>query len=301
MAKLPADSFNDYVLQAVQVLYQDFPHKGYDIHCAYTHTIDYCVGKVNPTKPPLTMCVAAVAEVIITALNLYMHETSDTSPCRHLSVDGWNKMRPTDIRSYIWVDPRLNSYGTADALVHFGVGKHVAFSELTPGSFINLNRNIPGRKPSGHAVIFLSFLDQSGNEMENHSSKVAGFKYFSSQGKGDEGGFGFRYGFFMHNNDASWCPTLSGDKKRDCGITYSENQKYLNTGYMLHPKYWEHTEKDNYLKGLMSMLYRDARKSLTVQLGLPADTSFEEFAKALDSKDTMRLNPIYLENETTDD
>ena len=115
MAKLPADSFNDYVLQAVQVLYQDFPHKGYDIHCAYTHTIDYCVGKVTPTKPPLTMCVAAVAEVIITALNLYMHETSDTSPCRHLSVDGWNKMRPTlDSKDTMRINPIYLENETTD-------------------------------------------------------------------------------------------------------------------------------------------------------------------------------------------
>jgi hypothetical protein len=186
------DSFNAYILKAVTELNTNFGGKGYNINKAYTHAYGYGTGKINPSDPPWTMCVAAVAEVITTAINIYVKDTNDRSPYIHLPVDGWNRMRPTDIRSHIWVDSRLDSYGTADALVTFGVGKHVPFSDLTPGSFINLNRQRPNMKPSGHAVVFLAFLDKDGKELSTYSNKVVGFKYFSSQGSGPGSGFGTR-------------------------------------------------------------------------------------------------------------
>jgi hypothetical protein len=135
------DSFNQYVLKAVTDLNANYGGKGYDIHNAYTHEIPYPNGSIKPSNAPGTMCVAAVAEVIITAINMYADQTGDNRPYNHLPVGGWNRMRPIDIRSHLWVDSRLDSYGTADTLVTFGVGKRVKFSELTPGSFVNINRS----------------------------------------------------------------------------------------------------------------------------------------------------------------
>src|ERR1700682_4775011 len=139
-AAQPDEGFNKYILDAVEKLGADFGGKGYDIHKAYTHDFAYSDGTIKASSPPLTMCVAAVAEVIATAVNSYVAQTNDKKPYALLPAAGWNRMRPTDIRSHIWVDPKLDSYGTADALVTFGVGKRTKFIELTPGSFINLNR-----------------------------------------------------------------------------------------------------------------------------------------------------------------
>jgi len=153
------NAFNEYILKAVADLNQHYPSKGYDINKAYTHDIAYDSGTVKASQPALTMCVAATAEVIITALNLYVKETGDKSVYAYLPVTSWNRMRPKDIRSHIWVDPKLDAYGTADALVTFGIGKRVKFSELEPGSFVNINR----LNKSGHSVIFIGFIDSKGD------------------------------------------------------------------------------------------------------------------------------------------
>jgi hypothetical protein len=301
-ADFPSDSFNAYILKAIEQIYAEYPHKGYDITKAYTHEIPYGDGKIKPSKPPLTMCVAAVAEVIITAINIYSAETGDKSPYEYLKADGWNRMRPTDIRSHIWVDPKLDSYGTADALVTFGIGKRVKFSELTPGSFINLNRNIPGRKPSGHAVIFLGYIDDHGNVLDNYSNAVVGFRYFSSQGKGEEGGFGYRYGFFMKSGSTMFCPDLGADKKHDCGITFSQSQKLLNTGYLFNPSNWNKSQRDQNLSEVVAGLYQQSRaRGGSTYLGIPSEVSLEEFTTELETTDTMELNPLFLNDQTTDD
>src|SRR5262249_25761340 len=253
-----------------------FAGKGYNISKAYTHRIAYGDGFIEPTDPPYTMCVAAVAEAIITAINLYVSETGGKKPYSYLPAIGWNRMRPMEIRALIWVDTKLDSYGTADALVTFGVGKRVRFSEMTPGSFINLNRNRPGRRPSGHAVIFLNFIDAEGNELKSYGDKVAGFKYWSSQGVGNQGdaGFAYRYAFLNKANEQGFCPNLGPGKPIDCWIINSRSQKLLTTGYMFHPKKWDSAARDRNIQAILEGLYVQTRSRGPTFMGLPSDISF---------------------------
>jgi hypothetical protein len=297
----PADGFNKYILKAVAELYAKYPSKGYDINKAYSHDINYGTETVKASQPPLTMCVAATAEVMITALNIYAAETKDTSVYNYFPASSWNRMRPKDIRAHIWVDPKLDSYGTADALVTFAVGKRVRFNELTPGSFVNINR----LTKTGHSVVFISFIDGQANELSTYSDKVAGFKYFSAQGKGTTGdaGFAYRYAFFAKQPADPYCPTLPAGKHRDCKIIWSTGQKLLNTGYMLMPSKWDAAKRDKNLKDLADGLYVQTRSRGPSALpGINPDLSEDDFMKAINETDTMELNPVFtLGNMTTDD
>lgn len=296
----PIDGFNGYVLRAVDALSKSSSGMGYGNH-SYTKTIEYGSETINASGPPLTMCVAAVAEVIITAIKMYVSDTGDVAPMKYLPAPTWTRMRPYDLRSHIWVAPELDSYGTADALVTFGIGRRVKFSELTPGSFVNLNR----RNKSGHAVVFISYVDNTGKELKTYSSEVAGFRYFSSQGVGvsPNAGLGYRIAFFTYSDGRRICPSSTFDgTRRDCDVIYSLSQKYLNTGYMLMPKHWDAKQRDLNIDALSEGLYKQSRSRGMDFLGLSSDLSKEQFLSAIRSKDTLRLNPVFeTSNRTTDD
>lgn len=297
----PTDGMNAYVLRAVDKLYKESPSKGYHINKAYSKEIAYGGGVIRPSEPPLTMCVAAVAEVLVTAINLYVAETGDTSPYAFLPTDGWNRMRPRDIRSHIWVAPQLDAYGTADAFVTFGIGRRVRFSELSPGSFVNLNRI----NKSGHAVVFISYVDRAGNNVPTYSDAVAGFRYFSAQGVGrnPNAGFGYRIAFFTHSDGTRVCPDQTADgTKRDCDVIYKRDQRFLNTGYLQSPKHWNAVQRDTNLKALAKGLYKQSRSRGPEFLGFPSSMSETEFYSKLEEADTLQLNPNFENaNRTTDD
>ncbi|MEX0408005.1 hypothetical protein ABGN05_20305 [Aquibium sp. LZ166] len=300
----PADSFNRYILRAVKHLQSTYPSKGYDINRAYSHKIAYNGDSINPTNPPRTMCVAAVAEAIIYAIKFYVEETGDKSVYEFLPASTWNSMRPRDLRSHIWVDGRLDAYGTADALVTFGIGKRVRFSELTPGSFLNINRNRPGKKPTGHAVIFLAYLDAKGNELTTYSDAAVGFKYWSAQGNGTTGDSGYAYRYAFLNklpNQTGYCPQLPGGKKVDCWILNSKSSKYLNMGYMLHPSKWNRAVRDENLELIKRGLYEQTRSRSP--LGIPEldpEISYADFDAYLEENDTMKLNEIFPDDASTE-
>lgn len=221
--------FNDYILKAVNYIHTYWAKKGYD-SSAYTHDLPY--GSTSVAKGPLapkTMCVAAVAEVILTAMKIYADETGDTSVWEHLPAKSWASQSSKTIKGWIWVNHTFNGRGTGDAMTAFGMGMNVPFKELVPGSFINLNRTTG----SGHATVFIAFLDASCNEYQTWNDKVVGFKYYSSQ----TGGFDYRY--------ASWSDktmTCGSGKVRDSKVIHNEtSQTYLNTGIIYHPKYWMKT------------------------------------------------------------
>jgi hypothetical protein len=184
------------------------------------------------------MCVAAQVEIISKALEIYERDSRDKSYRSFLPFVQWKSLRPHSLRGKIWIVEKSGSSGTASALQTFGLGEQIAFERLEPGAFINLNR-----ERTGHAVVFLGYIDSSGESVETYSTKVAGFKYFSSQGKLDNGGFGYRYAFF---SDAG-CPSLADGKKRDCGVIRSANQRFLNTGHMFSPKFWDAKKRDQAL------------------------------------------------------
>jgi hypothetical protein len=176
------------------------------------------------------MCVSAMLEVIVIAMAIYATETGDYSPFHYLPKKSWERLSPVDLRGQIWIVKHSDSLGTAHALQNFGMGTVGDFRTLKPGAFINLNRN----NRTGHAVVFLSYLDSKGDALAEFSSAVAGFKYFSSQGTETKGGFGYRYAFF---SDAG-CPVLSDGRKRDCGVIRSNNSALLHAGTMAHPQAW---------------------------------------------------------------
>ncbi len=227
----PAEElFNDYILAAVEYLYDNHGLLGY-ASAALTHDIEYGpYGIIEATDPPWTMCVAAALEVILTAMQLYADNTGDASVWDFLPRISFARLGAGDFRGHVWVNPDLNAGGTADAARHFGMGMTVPFEQLRPGSFINLNRT----NGTGHAVVFLSFIDIEGGESDSWHPDVVGFTYFSSQGGYDPGagGLDYRYAVFDEFGE----PAMP--YKRDLHVIYSTDQRYLNTGMMFNPSLW---------------------------------------------------------------
>jgi len=229
----PKDLFNAYLLKAVSQLKATHGLLGYDA-AALTHDINYGgKGTIKATKPPRTMCVAAVLEVMLTAMQIYAKETGDQTVFDFLPVKSWQTLYTSHLRAHVWVNGKINAGGTADAVRHFGMGMTVPFEELSPGSLINLNRT----SGSGHAVIFLAFIDSKGKEYSKHNPNIIGFKYFSSQGgfATGAGGLDYRYAIFSKYGS----PPMP--YKRDLKVVYSSKQTYLNTGVMYAPKRWLRT------------------------------------------------------------
>jgi hypothetical protein len=232
--------FNTYILRAINDISLKQTAKGYDIDSYFTHDLQYgnecCVPANNR---PFTMCVAAVSEVIITAMNIFALEVNDFDVFRQLPLHSWIGRTRVDIRPYIFMFDEVRSRGTAHALETFGIGKQIEFNRLSPGDFINFNRI-----HTGHAVIFVGFIDKDFELVDVYNNNAVGFKYFSAQDKKRErsmngsvmdypAGFGYRWAFFD-----KFCPASIVGKPRDCGVFLSQNQEVLNTGYMLHPVYW---------------------------------------------------------------
>lgn len=250
-------SFNRYVLKAVEYIAQHRAGGGYDLNRAFTQNLGYGGDVVKASAastgsgaaPPYpTMCVAAVAEVMIEALRIYAEETGDKSAFQQLGARSWNSGNLRSIKANLFMFAETGSRGTAGTLQRFGMGKEVPFAELRPGDFVNLNR-----QKSGHAVVFMGYLDRNYNILPGFGPNVAGFKYFSAQGKGKpDAGFAYRYAYF-----GPYCPAPVAGKPRDCGVIRSANQKLLNTGTMYHPKHWRVAEA----AASMQLLVRSAVKS----------------------------------------
>jgi len=227
------DYFNEYILEAVDYLYAEYGILGYD-SAVLTHDIPYGdYGTIEATKGAKTMCVAAVLEVILTAMEIYEADTGDDTVWDYLPERSWEYLGAEDFKAHVWVNYDLESGGTADAARHFGMGENIRFQDLLPGSVINLNRTTG----TGHAVIFLAYIDEFGNESDTWHEEVVGFLYFSSQGGYDvgAGGLDYRYAIFEQFG------YLDMPYKRDVNIIYSEDQTYLNTGMLFHPTLWEET------------------------------------------------------------
>jgi hypothetical protein len=225
--------FNRYILEAIDELYDEYRARGYSPGTAYTHDLDYAEPREIKAGPhaPATMCVGAISEIVIVALSRYAQETGDTSVFFTLPAITWITGNEKNLRPYIFMYEGVESNGTADALVQFGLGEHRPFPALVPGDFINFNRE----NGSGHAVVFVGYLNAYGEVLDSYDpAKVVGFMYFSAQGKNStDAGLGYRYAFFGD------CPAWRvHEKRRDCGIIASNKSRALNTGYMLHPKHW---------------------------------------------------------------
>ncbi len=231
-ARRPAASprFNDYVLAAVDFLYAEHRLQGYG-SAVLTHDIAYGrQGAIAATGGARTMCVAAVMEVLLTAMTFWAEDRGDDRVFDYLPIESWQTLRPSHIKAHLWVNHSLGSGGTADALRNFRMGEVVPFEQLRPGSFVNLNRT----NRTGHAVVLLAFVDRQGREHAAWNPDVIGFRYFSAQG-GEAvgaGGLDFRVAVFAGNPDP---PTRD---RLDRGVILSANQRYLNTGEAWSPDRW---------------------------------------------------------------
>ncbi len=229
----PGDYFNEYILLAVESLYDDYGKLGYD-SAAFTHDIEYGPhGDIERSGGARTMCVAAVTEVILTAMQIYAVQTGDDSIFDFLPRSSFEGFGSDDIKAHLWVSYELETAGSADALRHFGMGENIVFEDLRPGSFVGINRTTG----SGHAVVFLSFIDINGTESDTWHPGVVGFRYFSAQGGYDVGygGLDYRYAVFSEFG----APEMPYN--RDLNIIYSEDQGWMNTGMMFHPSQWRTT------------------------------------------------------------
>ena len=235
-----SDTFNAYILAAIDYLDENYGRLGYD-SAALTHDIQYGPhGSVDATAPPRTMCVAAALEIMLTAMQIYADDTGDVSIWDKLPLRSYQRLGAGDLRGHVWVNPDLNAGGSADATRHFGQGMTVPFEQLRPGSFINLNRT----NGTGHAVVFLAFIDITGAESPTWHELVVGFKYYSSQGGFDTGGLDYRYAVFDEFGEPSM------PYNRDLHVIYSTDQRYLNTGLMYHPSLWLPTSHSLGLRSL---------------------------------------------------
>lgn len=260
------DGFNDEILGSVQRLFATHGGRGYDVNSYFTHDLVYGDGEIiRANRAPLTMCVAAAMEVIIDAMQHWKDSAGDQTPFIKLPASSWQRGTPTSIRAHIFMYSGTGSYGTAHALERFGIGRSVPFSDLRPGDFINFNRE----SGTGHACVFLSYLDEKGEEISSFSPSVAGFKYFSAQGKDSpDGGLGYRWAFF-----AGKAPTkLKGGRRTDRGVIQNSKQSLLCCGYMLHPDHWPAKVGLGESGARASALSRTARKS---ELPLPDLNRFD--------------------------
>ncbi len=231
----PETLFNPYILAAVDMIDANWRLLGYD-SAVLTHDIDYgTYGTITRTGGARTMCVAAVMEVILVAMQLYEADTGDSTVWDYLPMRSFQYLGAGDLKAHLWVNYDLESGGSADALRHFGMGMNVPFESLIPGSFVNLNRT----SGTGHAVIFIGFIDRQGNVYDTWNPDVIGFKYYSSQGGYEvgAGGMDYRYAVFSDYGAPSM-PYL-----RDLNVIYSTDQTYLNTGVMYVPDQWIDTAR----------------------------------------------------------
>ncbi len=267
------ENFNYYLMEAVYYLYYNHGLLGYDIGSVLTHDVSYGQEGINPENyygivPETgdlhkTMCVAAVMEVMLIAFDIYVEDTGDWTVYNYLPLRSWKIYDSTTIKGHIWVNHDWDSWGTADAVRNFGMGENEPFEELKPGSFFGINRTTG----SGHATIFLAFLDKYGHEYTTYPNdiEIIGFKYFSSQGGYDigNGGFDYRYAVFSKYQTSAYCSANPGicdsnnipimPYKRDANIIMSvsngiQNQNYTNTGSMFSPHNWHWTRHKKYFE-----------------------------------------------------
>jgi hypothetical protein len=232
-----------YMVQATEWIAANYGLLGYDIGSVLTHDITYGPYGVIPQTGVAnkTMCVAAVMEIILTAMQLYADDTGDTTVWDFLPRASFQSLRAQDLKAHLWVNyDDIDSGGSADALRHFGMGMNVPFARLVPGSVVNVNR----ANGSGHAVVFLAFLDAAGNEYDVYpqDTEIVGFKYYSSQGSSTPGVGGMSYRWAVFNDYG--CLDMPG--QADCGILVDDVQYLLNTGVIYRPSHWRRAYYTDY-------------------------------------------------------
>lgn len=303
-------SFTPYLKRSLELLEAERSSGGYDINRAYSKDLDYGPSTVIKASRPRanstwtfssdqinpTMCVAAVAELIIEAINIYEAERGSDQPSAYtrLPADHWRKGRDKDLRSHLFRYAGSGSSGSADAFVRFGIGTKVAFNQLQPFDFVTFNRN--DSIYSGHAVLFLSYLKADGESFV-YDDKVIGFRYFSAQGKGrPDAGFGYRNAYFdgqcpSPRKPSDDCKIIKGFRTKPDG-TFDQNFALMNTGRLLHPAMWD---VDGAAAQRVSNLSRGpAIQSEAISRGIEA----EQLAELILDRELMPDEALYVDGSS---
>jgi hypothetical protein len=286
-------TLNETIKAVVEDFVKNRDHGGYDIHQAFTRDLNYgpTPNAIKSTDrgqiPRPTMCVAATAEIVIEALNLYDKSHSGSSLFDDLPLNSWTSGKLTSARANIFMYTGTGSRGTGYALEMLGIGKEKTFDKLNPYDFVNLNR----RGGSGHSVTFISYLGKDYKELDHFiPDEVAGFRYFSAQGKGKpDAGFAYRYAYF-----GDYCPAYNVEKPRDCGVIKSfSNLALLDGGELWDPSEWRTEEARN-------RFVSNLRRSIEDQYGggAPRGLIDSELQSKLDAD--LQLSLDRFNGETTD-
>jgi hypothetical protein len=180
------------------------------------------------------MCVAAVGEAVIEALNEYFIETGDQEPFQKLPASQWTTSAnaKSSIRAQLWKYDGAGSRGARDAFSRLDIGEAVEFKNLMPGDAVTIDRS----DGTGHAVVFLNFVDIAGHALERFSKDAAGFHYFSAQkfhsadmSGNEHAGFGFKTEFFVSKD----CPVGAS-----CRVLPPDSRYGPNSGRVWFPNAW---------------------------------------------------------------
>lgn len=210
----------------------------------YGQELSYGSQIVHPERSPLRMCNAAVAEVIIEAVAIYLRQHPEVNIQTIATAEdwekrGWHQLKPhlglmdyppedaisDEIKAKLpngkvpsqEIRDAFHNFAThgsmGKAFVRLGLGRTITFGKLKPGDAVTFDREKVSRNGNkshpGHSAVFLAYLDENQNETLTYNdadpTKIKGFKYYSSQQSQKEG-LGLRWAYFQ-----GFCPKRNGD------------------------------------------------------------------------------------------
>jgi hypothetical protein len=263
-----ADDMNHYVVQAARQMFDTVGDRGYDINKAFTEDLSYgqqcCIRATGGGK---TMCVAAVAEVLVRALSLYAKDSTSNEAFQKLPLRHWTGAKYLDLKPHLFQFKGTESRGPGDAFKRFRIGREVLPEKLIPGDLLAFSRF----NGSGHAVVFLGYISENGKLTNDYAKSVIGFRYFSAQTSTN--GVGYRNAYFG-SITATACPP-SAPKGSDCGII---RERFMNAGRLVNPKSWE-------VDSAIIRLQEDFKKKLRAsQLGISNEEISQKLGQDLPSE-----------------
>jgi len=114
-------------------------------------------------------CCGLTLEVFLRSYKKWL-ETHGGEKASVISGDDWPRFQK------LWFVEKVNGPGPSAAVEAFGLGRTIEPDQALPGDFVQIWRTLKeGKKtPSGHSVIFLSWIKDS-------AGKIDGMRYWSTQ------------------------------------------------------------------------------------------------------------------------
>jgi len=252
-----SEDMNRLIIASSELMVRTVAGRGYDRGSSFSEPLVYGQNTLQPSNSGKTMCVAAVAEAVIRAMQAHSEETGNKRMYSDLPIVHWTKGALGNLRAHLYQYEGANSRGPGDAFERFGIGEKVPFEKLLPGDLLAFSR-----RKSGHAVVFLGYLDRQGKSIDVFdASRVVGFRYMSSQGQGlPVSGIGYRNAYFLGVQGPYRCDR----NVEDCGVLRRPSD-YLNGGRLWIPERWKTAEAARRLRDVY--LADATRKNPTLTRG----------------------------------